>query len=207
MIWSKLFVGLGITLFLGLLVFWWWPERSIKNFPAKASGPIVFIGDSLVEGVGASFGEDMPTQLSTTLGIPVLNYGVAGDTTEDVLKRVNGALLEKPRLVIVLAGGNDFLQKIERDKTAQNLEYIIGRFQNDGAVVLLLGVRSGILSGGSDEFFETIAEKTEAAYEPDVLKGIFADPSLMSDAIHPNARGYQKIVERITPTVRELLSL
>lgn len=194
---------LGLTVIVGS--FWLWSERTIKNFPSQNTGSIVFFGDSLVEGVGASAGQDMPSQLTRALGMPVLNYGVAGDTTIDGLARLDQALEEKPKLAIVLLGGNDFLRKIDRTTTANNLEAITNAFHNEGSVVLLLGVRSGIIGGGADELFEGVAEKTGAAYEEDVLKGVFGNPSLMSDAIHPNAMGYTKIVERLLPTIRELI--
>lgn len=199
---------LSTLLALGLLVlvgFWLWPERTIKNFPSQNTGAVIFFGDSLVEGVGASASQDMPSQLTRALGVPVLNYGVAGDTTADGLARLDRALEENPKLAIVLLGGNDFLRKIDRTTTANNLETIVTAFHNKGAVVLLLGVRSGIIGGGADQLFEGVAKKTGAAYEEDVLKGVFGNPSLMSDAIHPNAAGYTKIVERLLPTIQKLL--
>ena len=191
----------------GALLLWFFlrSEPVIKNADQIRSGPILFFGDSLVEGVGATQGQDMPSLLSTALGELVLNYGVAGDTTDTALARVDVALAEQPRLMILLLGGNDFLRKIPREKTMTNLERIITDFQDTGAIVLLLGVRSGIVSGGSDEFYEEIAETTGALYEEDVLEGIFGNASLMSDAIHPNNAGYAKIVERIIPTIKDVL--
>lgn len=193
------------SLGLGFFGYWWFDEPQVKNVPIVQTGPIVFFGDSLVEGVGASPGKDMPSLLSVSLEEPVLNYGVAGDTTRLALLRLDAVLETKPRLVLVLLGGNDFLRQIERSETADNLERIIAQLQKEGAAVLLLGVRSGIVSGGSDALYETVAKDTEAAYERDVLKGIFGNPSLMSDAIHPNDRGYAKIVERLLPTLQKLL--
>lgn len=183
-------------------------KPAVKNFPLSATktGPIVFFGDSLVEGVGASNGKDMSRLIAQSLGEPVLNYGVSGNTTTQALSRIAPALEEHPRLAIILLGGNDFLQHVPRETIAINLESIVTQFQNEGAVVLLVGVRSGILSGGSDKFYEAIAKKTEAAYEPDILKGIFGDTALMSDAVHPNDMGYAKIAhDRLLPTLKRLL--
>ncbi len=195
-------IGSGV-----LLWFLLGPEPSIKNAPLKEenTGPILFFGDSLVEGVGASRGKDLPSQLALALREPVLNYGIAGDTTKEALSRTSQARAEKPRLAILLLGGNDFLRKIPREETASNLEEIITQFQADGAIVLVLGVRSGIISGGSDDFYEAIAEKTGAAYEEDVLRGVFGKTNLMSDTIHPNDAGYTKITERLIPVIEELL--
>ncbi len=208
MSWRSILIGIGLVIGGGLLL--WFllrAEPEIKNaeLNEKNTGPILFFGDSLVEGVGASQGKDMPSQLSLALKEPMLNYGVAGDTTEGALLRIDQAVAENPRLAIVLLGGNDFLRKIPREQTAANLEEIITKFQARGAIVLLLGVRSGIIGGGSDDFYEAIAIKTGAAYEEDVLKGVFGNQSLMSDAIHPNDAGYTKIVERLLPVIEDLL--
>ncbi len=193
----------------GALLLWFFlrSEPTIKNTELleKNTGPILVFGDSLAEGVGANQGGDISSLLSKALSEPVLNYGVARDTTEAALTRIDAPLAEKPRLAIIILGGNDFLRKVPREETAKNLERIIATFQNEGAIVLLLGVRSGIIGGGSDEFYETIAEKTGAAYEEDILKGVFGNQSLMSDAIHPNNAGYAKIVERIIPTIKDVL--
>lgn len=203
------FLWIGALLVAAAVSVWWFfrPEAPIKNIELieKNDGPMLIFGDSLAEGVGAKPGADLASRLTQALGEPVLNYGVAGDTTTTALTRIDTALAEKPRLVMLLLGGNDFLRNVPRETTAQNLEALITTFQNNGAVVLLLGVRSGILSGGSDEFYAAIAQKTGAAYEADILKGVFGNQSLMSDAIHPNDAGYAKIVDRLLPTLKDLL--
>lgn len=203
-VWIGIFCGLVVA---GFAVFWFWfQERPLKNVPIRQAGPIVFLGDSLVEGVGATSQHDMPSLLAQALGEPVLNYGVAGDTTALAQARLDPILGRKPRLTIVLLGGNDFLQKVPREQIANNLVGIVTALQATGSAVLLLGVRSGILSGGSDEFYESLAIQTGSAYEKDVLKGVFGDPALMSDAIHPNDAGYAYIVhKRLLPSVQALL--
>lgn len=194
-------VGIGFVMYL-----LWFQDRPIKNTPIRKAGPIVFLGDSLVEGVGATQGHDMPSLLTQALGEPVLNYGVAGDTTALARMRLEVMLKQKPRLTIVLLGGNDFLQKVPREQTQSNLVAIVTELQATGSAVLLLGVRSGVLSGGSDEFYEEIAKQTGSAYERDMLAGVFGNPQLMSDAIHPNDLGYAKIVgQRLLPAIQDLL--
>lgn len=192
---------------MSLIFFWfWYPERPMKNVPIRQTGPIVFLGDSLVEGVGATSDHDMPSLLTQALGEPVLNYGVAGDTTARARTRLEPILGRSPRLTLVLLGGNDFLQKVPREQIKNNLVTIVTELQSTGSAVLLLGVRSGIVSGGSDEFYEEIANQTESAYEEDILQGVFGNPQLMSDAIHPNNLGYAKIVnERLLPAMKRLL--
>lgn len=195
--------GLAIA---GALAWIFWFDRPIAHIPLRETGPVLFFGDSLVEGVGATAGHDLSALLAKDLGEPVLNYGVAGDTTQQGLARVREAVAEHPRLVLILLGGNDFLQKVPRDETFMNLKSIIAAFQSDGAAVVMIGVRSGIVGGGADDRYEMLAEETESAYVEDALKGVFGDPALMSDTIHPNNRGYEKIAARLIPILRKLIA-
>ncbi len=162
-------------------------------------------GDSLVEGVGATAGNGLPEQLGRLINTQILNSGVSGDTTRDGLARLDEALLKKPRLVIVVLGGNDFLKKIPREETFRNLETIITSFQSDGAVTVVVGVRSGIIGGGADDDYEALAKRTGSVYMSDVLSGVFGRSELMSDAIHPNDRGYQQIAERLALILKKYL--
>lgn len=195
---SLLILGVGAYFF---------SRSSVKNYPLQQqNGPIVLFGDSLAAGIGASeSGGGLAGELSKKLNEPVLNLGVSGETTHQALDRMQEVKEVDPRLVILILGGNDFLQRIDRKVTRSNLTTLVTNFQNGGAIVLLLGVRSGIVSGGSDELYEEVMEETGAAYEEDILKGIFGHPELMSDAIHPNDRGYAKIAERLMSTIKKLL--
>lgn len=191
---------LGLVLVVGGLLFWYFSrDWEIRNYPSTKSGPIVMFGDSLVEGVGATDGNTLPEQLGRKLGVSIVNYGVSGNTTRDGLLRLDDAVAENPRVAIVLLGGNDFLKKIPRAETFQNLEKIVTAFQIQGVITVVVGVRSGVIGGGADEEYEALAKKTGSVYISDVLAGVFAHPDLMSDAIHPNDRGYQQIAERLAP--------
>ena len=102
-------------------------------------------------------------------------------------------------MAIILLGGNDFLKKIPREETFANVEKIVLAFQAQGAVVAVLGVRSGIVGGGADAEYEDVAKRTGSIYMSDVLAGLFGRTELMSDALHPNDQGYAKIAERLAP--------
>ena len=197
----------GIVLVIVAVGVWFfffrpWP---IKNYPSTSRGPILMFGDSLVEGVGATAGHDLPSVVGAVTGVTVLNYGVSGDTTRSGVARLDMAVAENPKVALVLLGGNDFLQKIPRAETFANLEKIVTTFQAHGAMVILLGVRSGLLGGGADSEYQALAKKTRSAYVSDVLAGVFAHSALMSDAIHPNDAGYAEIAKRIAPVLKKLL--
>ncbi len=189
-------VGLLVLFCWG--VFWYFNrDWEIKNYPSTLSGPIVMFGDSLVEGVGATTGQTLPEQLGRLVGKNIENSGVSGDTTRDGLARLEEVLMLKPKVVIIVLGGNDFLKKVPRVETFANLEKIVTTFQKEGAITVVVGVRSGIIGGGADDEYEALAKKTGSVYVSDILSGVFGHPDLMSDAIHPNSRGYGEISKRL----------
>lgn len=199
-------MAVSLLILAGFL--WWWlasDSYPIRNFPSAKSGPILVFGDSLAEGVGGAPDHDLATLLGQSLHEPVLNYGVAGDTTALALARLASPVDESPKLVIVILGGNDFIKRVPRQETFSNLKTIITAFQDQGAIVIVAGVRSGLIGGGADDAFASLAKETGAAYLEDILGGVFGRNEFMSDAVHPNAAGYTKIAERFVPLVEKLI--
>ncbi|MDA9431146.1 GDSL-type esterase/lipase family protein [Bradyrhizobium sp. CCBAU 51627] len=81
---------------------------------------IVALGASVVQGYGVSAGEAFPSVLEKMLqakgkNYTVSNQGVYGDTTSGVLARLDSAVPQGTRIVILLIGGND----IRRGRTVQ----------------------------------------------------------------------------------------
>jgi acyl-CoA thioesterase-1 len=73
---------------------------------------IVALGASVVQGYGVSSGEAFPSQLEAMLrakgkNYSVSNQGISGDTTSGVLSRLDSAVPQGTRIVILLIGGND----------------------------------------------------------------------------------------------------
>lgn len=73
--------------------------------------------------------------------ITVLNRGIAGNTTRQVLDRLEEDVIKEiPDLVTLLIGGNDRGEDsgIDPEETRKNIEEIIGRIEKTGAKILLL---------------------------------------------------------------------
>lgn len=187
-----------------IAIFLFWKSAPITNYPPKGDTIIVF-GDSLVSGVGATPGKDFVSRVELSLGRSILNLGVPGDTTGKALSRIGEALEQNPDIVLILLGGNDFLQKIPKSETERNLISIIQKFQSVGAVTVVLGVRGGLLSDSNDDMYKRVAKQTGSMLIPDVLDGLFGDKRYMSDAVHPNDAGYEHIAARVLPTVIKIL--
>jgi acyl-CoA thioesterase I len=185
---------------------WWlWPSPEPRNADSRGKTVIAF-GDSLTAGYGAPEGEDYPSKLSTLAGTAVLNAGVTGDTTEAALRRIEADVLRRePRLVIVGLGGNDYLRGVGIEQTEANLRTIVRRIHDAGAMVILLGFRFPGFRVDYEGMYERIAEEEQCLLIPDMLDGILSDPSLKSDQIHPNGRGYAVMAERVAKPLRRAL--
>ena len=178
----------------------------VKNL-ASSGQTIVAFGDSLTSGYGARDGQDYPSVLSARIGTTIINAGVNGDTTESALQRVESDVLpEEPRIVIVGLGGNDALRGVPIAETEANLRSIISTIQDAGAMVILLGYRFPTMRGDYEGMYERVAEETGSLLIDDLLDGILSDPKLKSDAIHPNAAGYELIAGRVEEPLRELIT-
>ncbi len=186
----------------GLLIFSNSREK-ITNFPSSGTDVIAF-GDSLVVGVGASEKGGFVTILSQELDLPIVNLGISGDTTARALERINTLDQYKPKVVIVLLGGNDFLQGIPEVETFVNLEKIIYNIHKRGSAVLLLGLEDKKLGNKHRQSFDTLAEKTAVLYLPNILDGIYGNPTLSADTLHPNDAGYRIIANKIRPVLEKL---
>lgn len=170
-----------------------WP---ITNWPQQIE-TIVAFGDSVTRGYGSRRGEDYPAHLSERLDRHVINAGQDGDTTADALKRLESDVLShEPDMVLVGLGGNDLLQRQSADQVFKNLETIIDRVQEAGAVVVLLEIRGlpGLDFGGR---YKELAKKKGCILVPNIFSGVITNPDLMYDQIHPNSAGYFQIAKKV----------
>ena len=198
-------VAIIAVIFVGLGAYWYFLDgREIRNYPSSGTDIIAF-GDSLVAGVGASPGHGFVFLLSQRVGQPIVNLGVSGDTTADGLARLSELDAYNPKVVIVLFGGNDYLRRVAQVQTFENLTEIVESIQTKGAIVLLLGVRGGLLNDHFDTEFKKLRNTHDTAYVSDVLDGLLGKQKYMSDEIHPNDAGYAYIAERVYPVLAPLL--
>lgn len=179
-------------------------QPTIKNYPSSGTDIVAF-GDSLVEGVGATPGHDLVSLLSKDIGAPIVNLGRSGDTTADGLARINELDSYKPKVVILILGGNDYLAQKSMPEAFERLGKIIEQIQARGAIVLLVGIRLSLVVGNFDAQYHELEQKYQTAYIPNVLDGFYGKEQYMSDNIHPNDAGYAIIASRIAPTLQKLI--
>jgi acyl-CoA thioesterase-1 len=167
---------------------------------------IVCFGDSITAGYGVGQGLAFPALISERLDVSVVNAGVDGDTTRDALARLERDVLERdPRIVIVEFGGNDFRKNVEKQETFTNLDSIVGRITERGAMVILLEMRIGLLRDEYLAGFKRVAKKHRALLVRNFMAGIFGNHKLTQDGIHPNAQGHAMIADRVVAQLVPLL--
>lgn len=165
---------------------------------------VLCFGDSLTAGIGAEEEESYPAVLAGLLGCKVVNAGVPGEVTDEGFDRLP-SLLKKhtPALVVLCHGGNDLLQKQADADVARNLRGMIERAQAGGADVVLLGVPRPGLFLKAPAFYAETAKACGVPCDSKTVAEILSTPSQKSDMIHPNARGYRKLAERVAALIRE----
>ncbi len=201
------YIVIGMIVLFGA-VFWHFKSDKtpmVKNYPSNGTDIVAF-GDSLVEGVGASYADkNFVSLLSARIGQPIINLGVSGNTTADGLARLSELDKYNPKVVLLLLGGNDRLKQIPKETTFSNLGQIIQNLQSRGAIVLLLGIRGSLIGDKFEPGFGKLHNQYQTAYVSDVLNGLFGNAQVMSDTVHPNDLGYTKIADRVYPVLAQLI--
>ncbi len=198
----KLLISAAILGLLSLVAGFWFYTRMDTPLSCVTLSPrIVAFGDSLVSGYGAPEGKDAVTVLATLLGVPVINEGVSGDSTESALTRISTVLAHDPDIALVVLGGNDALQRVAVADTEKNLNRILGSLKDAGVRPILVGVIGGFPNDPFAPMYRRLADAHEVPLVPNILAGLIGNDTLMSDSIHPNALGYARMAERLAPAV------
>lgn len=188
---------------------------SFSHISSASDYSILVLGDSLSAGYGLNKGDGFPEQLETALNkanhsVRVINAGVSGDTTTGGLARLDWALADVPKMVILELGANDGLRGIDPNFSAKNLDQMIVKLKDRGIAVLLAGMLAPPNLGeeyGSafNSIYPDLAKQHNVSLYPFFLEGVAGDPSLnLEDGIHPTKDGIAKIVKQILPYVLKI---
>lgn len=189
--------------------------------PAKSA--LIFVGDSRIE--------SWPTPPSL-VGAHVINLGRYGETTAQLLARLDADIIERdPRMVVLQTGINDLkAMGVFRSRSNEiaencwaNLRQIIDRLRARGVPVVVLTIfpvgdlhplRYPIWSNETLTAVADINERVRHLDEPGVLvfdcDPVFSDGGRMRaefivDDFHINAAGYQALSAKIIPFLADAL--
>jgi lysophospholipase L1-like esterase len=166
---------------------------------------VVMVGDSLT--AAAPWNEIFPK-------VQIANRGIDGDTTHDILLRMDTILSVLPKKALIMVGINDIHRGASLDSVFWNYREIVKRLQQAGVIVII----QSTLECSKDVCGDRVYQVRDLNKQlEDFAKGnniVFLDinadlsnPSdgLLSkysyDGIHLLASGYVKWSERIRPYV------
>lgn len=174
-----------------------------------AGSVVVALGDSLTFGFGADKADNYPTALAQKTGWNIINQGINGDTTADVLARLDGVFAENPKLVLLGIGGNDVLKRVNSAETRTNLVNIIKQLTDKNIPVVLIAEphfsASALFGKASDNpIYEEVAKELTVPLFANGWSKILSDNSLKSDQIHANGAGYKQFADMLYEFLQEI---
>ncbi len=178
---------------------------------------ILALGDSLTAGLGLDAGKSFPDKLQEALkakghDVTIINGGVSGDTAAQGAARLDWALTDDVKAVIVELGANDALRGLDPAQTEASLRQILDALKKKNLPSLILGMRAPPNLGADyqtkfDGIYAKLATEYGAALYPFYLEGVAANTDLnQADGIHPNEKGLAVIVPKILPYAETLVT-
>ena len=161
---------------------------------------IVALGDSATAGYLIKRDDAYPAQLQRALrakghDVTVKNAGLAGDTTQGALKRLDLAIDPDTAICIVEFGVNDLRLRVPRATIEARLGTIVDTLNRRRIEVLVVGY------GGLD--LSKVAARHHALY---VQWQVAPGRHRARDGAHYHADGYRVVVGQMLPAVETLLS-
>lgn len=195
----KKWVYLGIA----LIVLWgiFREKNTVKNFPNEHQ-TIVAFGDSLTAGYGAPGGSSYPDYLGQLLGRPVVNLGLSGELAVHAPERLGEVLDYQPYMVLIEFGANDFMQQRSTEAAVAAVRHIVDEVQAAGAIAVIIDV-GGPGMGNYTKAYRELAKEKKALFVPGILGGILTKSGLKSDVVHPNAKGYKIVADRVHKVIKK----
>jgi len=181
---------------------------------------LIFFGDSLTAGYGLEEPEreSFPALIQEKINeahLPwkVVNAGLSGDTTSGGLKRIDWVMRQPFDIIFIELGANDGLRGITTSLVKLNLQKIISkiRAKQPKAKIAIAGMQLPINYGDAyrkafSDVFSEVANSENVTFEPFLLEGVGAVPSLnQADGIHPNSEGSKIVAEGVWKVVAPLL--
>jgi acyl-CoA thioesterase-1 len=178
---------------------------------------IVFLGDSLTEGLGLETSEAFPNMIAARLkaegrdDIEIVNAGVSGSTSASGLSRLQWYARSQPDLLILSLGANDGLRGLDVNEMKANLARTIEFAQANGIEVALTGMlvppnMGPEYTSAFAQVFPDLAAQYELAFLPFLLEGVAAMPELnQADGIHPNLEGEKIVADTVYDFLQPLL--
>lgn len=191
-----------IVLFLAAVGIYYFMNRpvNVKNM-GNSNVTIVAFGDSLTEGYGVSPEKSYPAVLAGKLGKGVVNLGKSGETAVEGALRVPQVLTYSPYMVLIEFGANDFMRAMSTQDAIKAVGEIVDSVQRAGAIAVIVDTGAPGM-GAYSKAYKKMARQKKAVFVPGIMTDIFNKKELKSDSVHPNAKGYEMVAEKIYKEIK-----
>lgn len=177
---------------------------------------IVAFGDSLMAGYELPADHAYPAKLEAALkaegiDLQIENGAVSGDTSADGLARLEWTVPDDTDAVLLELGANDALRGLSPAETRSNLKAMIGQLKKRGIAVMLFGMLAPPNMGQDyaaafNPIYPELARDEGVSLYPFFLDAIVMDATLkLSDGMHPNGKGVERMVEKTLPAVKSFV--
>lgn len=113
----------------------------------------IFLGDSLTFGYGVKPKDNWVTKLKDNLNLDIINKGVNGSTTTDMLFRFQEDVIDlNPQNLFIMGGTNDLLSNRSIDSIVSNVELMIKDSINNN-IKVILGIPPTIIPDMANRLF------------------------------------------------------
>jgi lysophospholipase L1-like esterase len=170
---------------------------------------IIMLGDSITE-----FGGDW----SELLDIPALNRGIASDTTEGMLSRLDEVIERKPKIVVVMAGINDIRMGVPVARVAADIEQMLTKLKAANVRTVMQSTLLTAAQLGEPSTNAAIVSLNRTLSQWCASQGVafvdlnaslapdgILDRSVTLDGIHLNDAGYLRWRDVLAPVLHHLL--
>ena len=167
------------------------------------------LGDSLTQGVGASTAQSYPQLLAERTGWNVINAGISGETSSQIAQRLPQLLQSHhPALVIVCAGGNDWLRRQSAQAAQAQIASMLQQCKAQNIPVLLVAVpefnMAAALTGRVQDhpIYEALAKEEQVPLLAKAWSEVLANDAMRADQVHANAAGYARFTELLVAQLK-----
>jgi lysophospholipase L1-like esterase len=211
-------------------------EPGPRTLPADRTAAIQYValGDSTVEGVGASTPEhNYVSRLHERLravypAARAVNLGVGGATSADVLRRqLDRAIALRPHLVTLAIGPNDITTRVPVEAYEKNVDAILRRLHGETRAVTVVNLipdlvvtprfrahRARNALGRQTVRFNEALERRSREHGAELVdlylasqREVPARPELIgADGYHPSDVGYARWAELVWPGIQARLA-
>jgi lysophospholipase L1-like esterase len=172
----------------------------MNKFPPK--GEVAFVGDSHIARA------DWNSLLNRS---DIANYGVGGDGTTSLLKRLEPVINSGAKRAVLMIGVNDLFQGKTPEETAQNIFKIISALQKKMAVTVLSVMPTTGQFGDVNHKIAILDQKISALCVAacsfvdlrNVIGGTELKPEYSLEGLHLNTQGYIAISEPIAKAITQ----